>query len=127
MSIKKFIVGIAVFTLILTAGIASTYAYQDNDKPIRFSSEKHEVMTKIFEDNDYQAWEELMNEKAGLFIEKADRIRESINEENFNRCMEVQKLMKEGKIEEAKALKSELIQDKDNFRMMKMNKSMFMK
>jgi len=112
MSIKKFIVGIAVFTLILTAGIASTYAYQDNDKPIRFSSEKHEVMTKIFEDNDYQAWEELMNEKAGLFIEKADRIRESINEENFNRCMEVQKLMKEGKIEEAKALKSELIQDK---------------
>lgn len=65
-----------------------------------YSPERHEQMEKAFENNDYNAWKNLMNGKG--------RVTEVVNEGNFNRFVEAHKLVKEGKTDEANKIRQEL-------------------
>ncbi|PIZ56887.1 hypothetical protein COY23_02240, partial [bacterium (Candidatus Torokbacteria) CG_4_10_14_0_2_um_filter_35_8] len=84
---------------------------QDNseivEKCTQMAKRKQE-MQDIFENNDYNAWKSLMNEKVKNLRERADKIEQSITEENFAKLVEAHKLMKEGKDEEAKKIFDEL-------------------
>ena len=64
------------------------------------TEERHEEMISAFQNNDYQAWKELMNGKG--------RVTELINEENFSRFVEAHKLALEGNTEEAEKIRQEL-------------------
>ena len=64
------------------------------------TEERHEEMISAFQNNDYQAWKELMNGKG--------RVTELINEENFSRFAEAHKLALEGNTEEAEKIRQEL-------------------
>ncbi|TRZ78185.1 hypothetical protein D4R87_01250 [bacterium] len=71
--------------------------------------EEHQTeMNKIFNENDYEAWQNKMNVKADDMAEKFNGMKENINEEQFSKMSEIHNLMQEGKIEEAKALKEEM-------------------
>lgn len=65
-----------------------------------FSPERHEAMTQAFNNNDYNAWKELMQGKG--------RVTEIVNEGNFARFSEMHKLMLEGKTDEANQIRAEL-------------------
>ncbi len=65
-----------------------------------YSQERHEAMLKAFENNDYNAWKELMQGKG--------RVTQVITAENFARFAEAHKLALEGKTDEAKKIREEL-------------------
>lgn len=62
--------------------------------------ERHEEMTKAFENKDYQAWKENMQGRG--------RVTELINEDNFTRFAEMHRLRLEGRNEEADQIRTEL-------------------
>lgn len=62
--------------------------------------ERHEAMIDAIENNDYQAWKDLMQGRG--------KISEVITEENFSRFTEMRKLRHEGKTEEADQIRAEL-------------------
>ena len=65
-----------------------------------YTAERHEAMTQAFGDNDYNAWKELMSGKG--------RVVQVVTEENFARFVEAHKLVGEGKLDEARAIRQEL-------------------
>lgn len=94
---------VGVIALVSAAGVAyAAYAYQGDpgQRGPRFSAERHEAMQKAFENNNYNAWKELMNGRG--------RIAEVINEGNFARFSEMHRLMLEGKYDEANQIREEL-------------------
>ena len=100
---KKILFSVGVIALITASGVAyAAYAYQGD--PVRpdsnFSIERHAVMRKAFENNDYNTWKESMNGRG--------RALEVINEGNFARFSEMHKLMLEGKYDEANKIREEL-------------------
>jgi len=99
----KIIAGAAALTAIIAvAGIAaSSYAFRGNfheGKP-NFNSEQHEAIKEAIENNNYEAWQELMAGKP---------MAEKITEENFAKLVEAHNLILDGKYEEARAIKKEL-------------------
>ena len=62
--------------------------------------ERHEEMVQAFENNDYNAWSQLMQGRG--------RVTQVINEGNFARFSEMHRLMLEGKTEEANTIRAEL-------------------
>ncbi|MBN1462393.1 MAG: hypothetical protein JW922_01780 [Paludibacteraceae bacterium] len=104
MNNKKLILGLTA--LALTAGafltVGSTYAYRGDytQKGPDCDSEKHELMEQAFENNDYQAWAELMEGKG--------RVTQVINEGNFSRFAEAHKLAEEGNYDAADTIRQEL-------------------
>ncbi|MFA6160007.1 MAG: hypothetical protein WC678_02875 [Parcubacteria group bacterium] len=101
---KKFLIGTSM--LMATAGLVGSAlyvsAYQGdlNIKGPNYTTERHTAMTKAFENNDYNAWKELMAGRG--------RATQVINEGNFSRFAEAHKLALEGKTEEAKKIRAEL-------------------
>lgn len=65
-----------------------------------YSAERHAAMTQAFENNDYNAWKELMQGKG--------RVTQVINEQNFARFAEAHKLALEGRTDEAQTIREEL-------------------
>ena len=61
-----------------------------------------QAILEAIENNDYEAWKSLMEEKG------KGKITEIITEENFAKFVEMHQLMQEGKYEEAKELRKEL-------------------
>jgi len=87
---------------ILFASVSGASAYR-GDPTVQgpyYSEERHEAMEQAFENQDYNAWKDLMQGRG--------RVTEVINEGNFARFAEVHKLMLEGKVEEANAIRAEL-------------------
>ncbi len=82
--------------------INNVYAYRGDytQKGLDYTPEKHEVMEEAFENNDYNAWEELMAGKG--------RVTEVINEDNFARFSEAHRLAEEGNYEETDKIRQEL-------------------
>lgn len=70
--------------------------------------EKREAMQEIFANNDYDAWESLMQEKVELMRQKADEFASKINSDAFSKMLEIHELMADGKYEEARELREEL-------------------
>lgn len=100
---KKILIPIGIIALISASGLAyDAYAYQGNpaQRGPNFSPERHEAMQKAFENNDYNAWKNLMN---GI-----GRVLDVINEGNFARFSEMHQLMLSGKYEEANQIREEL-------------------
>ena len=64
------------------------------------TEERHQEMEQAFENNDYQAWKNLMQGKG--------RVIQVVNEGNFARFAEAHELAEEGKIDEAKQIRQEL-------------------
>src|SRR4030042_5671611 len=86
--------------LFATTSSALAYRGDPNVQGPNYSPERHEAMTKAFENRDYNAWKELMLGKG--------RVTQVVNEGNFARFAEMHKLMLEGKTEEANKIRTEL-------------------
>ena len=100
---KVFLAGTAVFTAVILAGAYSaTQAYRGDytQKGPNYSEERHQIMEQAFENNDYNAWKEQMNNRG--------RVKDVITEENFSRFAEACRLAKEGKYDEADQIRKEL-------------------
>src|SRR4030042_6424010 len=105
MNMNKTILGFSA--LVLGAGalfiaVPKVLAYR-GDPSVQgpnYTAERHEAMTKAFENNDYNTWKELMQGKG--------KVTQAVNEGNFARFAEAHKLALEGKTEEAKSIRTEL-------------------
>lgn len=86
----------------LVATTSSTFAYRGdpNVQGPNYTAQRHEDMTKAFENKDFNAWKELMQGKG--------RVTQVVNEGNFARFAEMHKLMLEGNTEEANKIRTEL-------------------
>ncbi|MBU2524508.1 hypothetical protein KKG71_04925 [Patescibacteria group bacterium] len=107
MKVLNYALGFASATAVMAMiALATTSAFAQSagaglKQGNNYSTERHEDMMEAFETNDYAAWSKLMSGKNA-------RVLDVITEENFGRFVEAKKLMDEGKIEEAKAIKEEL-------------------
>jgi hypothetical protein len=84
------------------AGAASVQAYRGDPavKGPNYTEERHEAMTKAFENGDYKAWKEQMAGRG--------RVTQVVNEGNFAKFAEAHKLALAGKTEEAAKIRAEL-------------------
>jgi len=96
----KTLVGALALTAIVTGSAAFAYQGDPNVQGPNYTPERHEAMTQAFENEDYDSWKELMDGKG--------RITQVVNSENFSKFAEAHKLAKEGNLEAAKEIKSEL-------------------
>ena len=81
-------------------GTVGAYRGDPSVKGPDCSEERHQEMEQAFENNDYQAWKNLMQGKG--------RVIQVINEDNFARFAEAHELAEEGEIDEAKQIRQEL-------------------
>lgn len=104
MKMKKVLLLISALTIASLGFLAinNVYAYRGDytQEGPDCTPEKHEAMDGAFENNDYNAWKELMAGKG--------RVMEIINEDNFARFSEAHRLVEEGKYEEADKIRQEL-------------------
>ena len=64
------------------------------------TEERHQEMEKAFENNDYNAWTNLMRGKG--------KVTQIVNEGNFAQFAKAHKLAEEGKMDKAKQIRTEL-------------------
>ena len=103
MNKKSIILGTIALVLgglVLIPGTVQAYRGDPNVKGPNYSAERHEEMTKAFENKDYNAWKNLMQGKG--------RVTQVINEKNFAKFAEAHKLALAGKTEEANKIRTEL-------------------
>lgn len=67
-----------------------------------------ETMEKALENNDYNAWKTLMEEKKTEMAKQVEEFSAKINEDTFAKLVEIEKLMSEKNYEEANKLRQEL-------------------
>jgi len=91
---------LVVGSTLLVPQAAQAYKGDPNVKGPNYTSERHEAMTKAFENKDYNAWKSLMQGRG--------RVMQIINAQNFARFAEAHKLALEGKTSEANKIKTEL-------------------
>lgn len=106
MSNKKLIIGTSALVAVILAGafsVSQAYRGDYSQKGPNYTPERHEVMTKVFENNDYQAWKKLMEQN-----QFQGRVMDVVNEGNFARFAQMHRLMLEGKYEEANQIRAEL-------------------
>lgn len=99
-SIMLGVLGLTVAGLAAYSTGALAYRGDASKTGPNYTPERHEQMEKAFENNDYNAWKNLMNGKG--------RTVEAVNEGNFNRFAEMHKLREEGKTDEANKIRKEL-------------------
>lgn len=80
--------------LLLSSNAAEAYRGGPGVEGPDCTEERHEEMEQAFENNDYQAWENLIQGKG--------RVTQVINKGNFAQFAEVHRLMGEGKLDEAR-------------------------
>ncbi|OHB14533.1 MAG: hypothetical protein A2431_03310 [Candidatus Zambryskibacteria bacterium RIFOXYC1_FULL_39_10] len=102
---KKSTLGLGALTLILGATVLSTgttLAYRGDPTVTgpNYSIERHTAMQKAFENKDYTAWKNLMQNRG--------RVTQVITEANFAKFAEAHNLALQGKKEEAQKIRSEL-------------------
>lgn len=102
---KKTTVGLGVLALLLGAtGVfaGSALAYQGDPTTTgpNCSSERHEAMEQAFENNDYEAWKNLMDGRG--------RVTQVINKDNFAKFAQIHELMEQGNVAEAQKIREEL-------------------
>lgn len=93
---------IAVIALGLMTLTNSSYAYRGNlslEGPYH-TEEREAAMEKAFDNNDYNAWKNLMQGRG--------RVTQVINQDNFAQFAKVHKLAEEGKIVEANQIRTDL-------------------
>jgi len=102
MNAKNIVLGsLGLLALGAVAVSATAYAYQGdpNKQGPNYTPERHEAMTKAFENKDYAAWKAQMGDRGAARV---------VTEKNFARFVEMRKLRLEGKTAEADAIRAEL-------------------
>lgn len=101
---KKILgIGAAVLGTGMLLGTASSALAYRGDPGVagpNYTPERHEAMTKAFENNDYNAWKAQMQGKG--------RVSEVINRKNFARFAEMHRLNLAGDTEGAAKIRTEL-------------------
>jgi hypothetical protein len=102
---KKTILALGTTALVLGGlfmipGAASAYRGDPGVEGPDCTEERHQEMEQAFEDNDYNAWINLMEGKG--------KVTQVVNEGNFAQFAEAHKLAEEGKMDEAKQIRTEL-------------------
>jgi len=102
---KKTILILGVTALVLGGmsiipNTASAYRGDPNVEGPNYTEERHQEMEQAFENNDYQAWKNLMQGKG--------RVIQVVNEDNFAQFAEAHRLAEEGKMDEAKQIRQAL-------------------
>jgi len=96
------VLGLGVIAVTGFAALNSASAYQGDytKKGPNYTPERHDAMQTALNNNDYEAWKNLMQGKG--------RVTEVINEQNFSKFAEAHKLAEEGNFEQADAIRKEL-------------------
>lgn len=102
---KKIVLGSVLGLATLLAGgvfanKVSAYRGDYTEKRPNCNTERHEQMESAFENNDYNAWKNLMNGRG--------RVLQVVNEQNFNRFAEAHKLAMQGDYDDADKIREEL-------------------
>jgi hypothetical protein len=102
MKVNKYIVISALSIAMLGVSVMGVAAYQGDYtvKGPETSPERHTAMEKAFDNNDYQAWKELMGDRG--------RVTEVITEANFTKFAEAHRLAEAGDYAGADAIRAEL-------------------
>lgn len=125
MTKNKIIVGAAALTaLIAVVGLAfSSYAAggkglgmmfglggNEADRQANMEKAKvnQEAMQAAITNNDYNAWKTLMEERKSEMMKKVDEFASKITQETFAKLVEINKLVSEGKNNEANKIRQEL-------------------
>jgi hypothetical protein len=102
---KKITLGLGALALVLgvtVISVGSTLAYR-GDPAVQgpnYSTERHTAMLKAFENKDYTAWKNLMQNRG-----MASKV---ITEANFAKFVEAHNLVLQGKTAEAQKIRQEL-------------------
>lgn len=99
-SILALTIAVVAAGSLLVAG--TSYAYRGNPAvhgPYH-TEEREAAMDKAFDNNDYNAWKNLMSGRG--------RVTQVINQDNFAQFAKAHKLAEEGRITEAKQIRAEL-------------------
>ena len=96
-SIKMYI-AMAALAVIATTAIVAGISYADSEN-WSGRGEKGKAVLEAIENNDYNSWLKAIGDKP---------IGDKITEENFSKIVEMNNLMKEGKVEEAQVIADEL-------------------
>ncbi len=103
MSKNKFYLLTGLFGLLITTlTVSSLVSASDGSGRFlgkKFDSEQHQAVKQAIENNDYDAWSDLMGDK---------KMGEAITKENFSQLATMHELMQSGQFEEAEALREEL-------------------
>jgi len=94
------IAGMAIGSAIVFPQVVSAYKGDPKVTGPNYSVERHQAMTKAFENNDYNAWKTLMNGKG--------RVSQVVNEANFEKFAKAHRLAEQGKYDEANKIRAEL-------------------
>ncbi|MFA6521605.1 MAG: hypothetical protein WCT53_04435 [Candidatus Gracilibacteria bacterium] len=104
---KKTTLGLTLGTLVLGLGIigassGAALAYHGDPaiKGPNYSAERHEAMTKAFENKDYDTWKKLMVGKG--------KVTQVVNKDNFAKFAEAHELAEQGKNAEAQKIRQEI-------------------
>lgn len=105
MNTKKLLYGFSALALMAAAGTivaGQALAYQGDytKRGPNYTPERHEAMEKAFDNNDYDAWKNLMQGKG--------RVTQVITKDNFAKFAQAHKLAEQGKTAEADAIRKDL-------------------
>lgn len=91
---------LAIGGAIVAPQAALAYRGDPNIQGPNYTAERHDAMTKAFENNDYNAWKSLTSGRG--------RVTQVVTADNFARFAEAHRLTLEGKTDEANAIRTEL-------------------
>ena len=91
---------LAFGALVMLPSVTQAYRGDMAVKGPNYTAEGHEAMEKAFDNNDFASWQKLMAGRG--------RVTQLVNKDNFAKFAEIHKLTEEGKIAEAKILRTEL-------------------
>jgi hypothetical protein len=99
---KVMVLSLALAAVIGVGSFGSVSAYQGDytKKGPNFTTERHIAITKAFQDNDYDAWKNLMPSRG--------RVVQLVNEDNFSEFVRAHNLALEGKYDEANTIREDL-------------------
>jgi len=109
---KSYYLVAAIFGLMITTAAIgfTTLAATNNSGPADQAGrreEKKEIHQAIT-DNNYETWETAMKEMVANLRTKANSLEAKINHDTFDKLVSANQLIKDGKIDEAKAIFKEL-------------------
>lgn len=81
---------------------SAVFAYQGdpNVRGPQYSEQRHEAMEKAFENNDYNAWKDLMQGRG--------RVTQIVNKDNFAKFAQAHTLAEQGNVAEATKIRQEM-------------------
>jgi hypothetical protein len=105
MNIKKLLYSFSALALtaivgILIAGSVQAYQGDYSKKGPNYTPERHEAMEKAFDNNDYNAWKNLMQGRG--------RVTQVVTKDNFAQFAKAHTLAEQGKFAEADSIREEL-------------------